>query len=241
MQKSAQFQHPAARLYVTYVSHNLPQKQWPRAYDWFCYAAARASTKYSLRIRSLASMYSLRIYGKLHCFSFYNKLLTAHMTTHTIGVLIKKMVCSLWRYPARMQTTPSVAEVLCFTSIDHIHIENITTAWRAGDMRHWMHQPNRGVHPLPAGSSCPPGWRTGPVAMHPAAAAVRRAPATRVYTAAPARPRHWRRGPRGVGAAGGDNKGADYDDTAIGPPHGDSARPTASPHTGGDCWSGPGV
>ncbi len=136
MQKSAQFQHPAARLYVTYVSHNLPQKQWPRAYDWFCYAAARASTKYSLRIRSLASMYSLRIYGKLHCFSFYNKLLTAHMTTHTIGVLIKKMVCSLWRYPARMQTTPSVAEVLCFTSIDHIHIENITTAWRAGDMRH---------------------------------------------------------------------------------------------------------
>jgi len=171
VQKSAQFQHPAARLYVTYVSHNLPQKQWPRAYDWFCYAAARASTKYSLRIRSLASMYSLRIYGKLHCFSFYNKLLTAHMTTHTIGVLIKKMVCSLWRYPARMQTTPSVAEVLCFTSIDHIHIENITTAWRAGDMRHWMHQPNRGVHPLPAGSSCPPGWRTGPVATRPAAPA----------------------------------------------------------------------
>ena len=53
-----------------------------------------------------------------------------------------------------------------------------------------MHQPNRGVHPLPVEPSCPPGWRTGPVAMRPAAAE-RRAPATLVYTAeaSPLQPR----------------------------------------------------
>src|SRR5438105_5064942 len=83
------------------------------------------------------------------------------MTRHTIDVLTKKMVCSLGRYPAQMQTTADVAEVLCYQSIDHIHMENITTARRAGDMRQRMHQPNRGVHPLPAASSCPSGWRRG--------------------------------------------------------------------------------
>src|SRR5438874_13096544 len=76
-------------------------------------------------------------------------------------VLTKKMVCSLGRYPAQMQTTADVAEVLCYQSTDHIHRENSTTARRAGDMRQRMHQPNRGVHPLPAASSCPSGWRRG--------------------------------------------------------------------------------
>ena len=124
------------------------------------------------------------------------------MTRHTIDVLTKKMVCSLGRYPAQMQTTADVAEVLCYQSIDHIHMENITTARRACDRCHGMHQPNRGVHPLPVEPSCPPGWRTGPVAMRPAAAAVRRAPAALMYTGAPARPKHWRRGPRGASADG---------------------------------------
>ncbi len=98
----------------------------------------------------------------MHDVSLQNKLLTEHMTKHTIDVLIKKKTFSMWRYTAWMQTAPVVAETISFTSIDHIHIKNTTTARPAEDLRHRTHQPQRGSAPSARGVELSSWLEDGP-------------------------------------------------------------------------------